>query len=90
MHFSKIKKCLKFFIGIFFLLLDILESEKLGVIMPMKKERVFEILNGSQIQDVFYQDKPVWIQDIQGDQAIVGFMNASDPRKIAISELYEK
>ena len=90
MHFSKIKKCLKFFIGIFFLLLDILEIEKMGVIMPMKKERVFEILNGSQIQDVFYQDKPVWIQDIQGDQAIVGFMNASDPRKIAISELYEK
>lgn len=56
----------------------------------MDKKRVHEILDNKEIRDIYYNDEPVWIQEIHGNQVKVGFMNSSDTRDLYIDDLYEK
>lgn len=55
----------------------------------MKIERAYEILNNNEICNVYYNNNPIWIQEINNGIAKVGFMYGNIEQKIEISKLYE-
>ena len=55
----------------------------------MNKERLSEILKQKQINEVYYNEKPVWIQDVKDDIARVGFLDGSKEKDVYIEDLYE-
>lgn len=55
----------------------------------MNKSRIYEILKQEQINEVFYNEKPVWIQELSGNIAKIGFMDTSDTKDVYIEDLYE-
>lgn len=56
----------------------------------MRKERAMEIFNSNKIFDVYFESEPVWIQEINNNFAIVGFMQNNIEKNITINDLYEK
>ncbi len=58
----------------------------------MDLQRVHSILNNKEKCDVFYGDRPVWIQGIDdiSDVAKVGFIDNFEERDVYIEDLYEK
>lgn len=58
----------------------------------MDLKRVRYILDNKEKRDVFYNDRPVWIQGIDGHNSIakVGFIDNFEERDIHIDDLYEK
>ena len=58
----------------------------------MDLQRVHTILNNKEKSDVFYDERPVWIQGIDDkrDIAKVGFVDNFEEMDVNISELYEK
>ena len=56
----------------------------------MDINRVNSILSNDEKFDVFYKDKPVWIQGISNDLAKIGFVDNFKEMDVNISELYEK
>ena len=55
----------------------------------MKLNRVKEILNNKEKVDIFYDDRPVWIQSIGNRTAKVGFIDNFEERDVFIEDLYE-
>jgi H-type small acid-soluble spore protein len=55
----------------------------------MNRERINEILNHRNLSEVFYNEKPVWIQDVHDDIATIGFLDGSREKKVYIEDLYE-
>ena len=55
----------------------------------MNEQRLTEILRSNKPMDVFYEEKPVWIQAIHGNTVTVGFMDSSTPKDVFIEDLYE-
>ena len=86
------------FTSIFFSFLDILvigidvlgapQLKSKGVVL-MNKQRLNEILDHRQLSEVFYEEKPVWIQEVHGNKATVGFVGSNDTKDLYIKELYE-
>lgn len=58
----------------------------------MDLKRVHYILDNKEKCDVFYDDRPVWIQGIDdsNDVAKVGFVDNFEERDVYIEDLYEK
>ncbi len=56
----------------------------------MNKERIYEIMKNKEIYDVFYNERPIWIQSIQDDIAKIGFMDSTEIKDVYIEDLYEK
>lgn len=56
----------------------------------MDINRINSILSNDEKFDVFYEDRPVWIQGISKDMAKVGFVDNFEEADVRISELYEK
>ena len=56
----------------------------------MDINRINSILNNDEKFDVFYKDRPVWIQGISKDMAKVGFVDNFEEADVRISELEEK
>ena len=58
----------------------------------MDMYRVQAILDNKEKCDVFYDDRPVWIQGIDdsSDVAKVGFVDNFEERDVYIEDLYEK
>ena len=56
----------------------------------MKLNRIESILNNKEKVDVFYDERPVWIQGVNNDIAKVGFVDNFEERNVPISDLYEK
>ena len=58
----------------------------------MDLERVNSILNNKKKVDIFYDDRPVWIQGINesNDSAKVGFVDNFEEKDVFIQDLYEK
>ena len=40
----------------------------------MKATKIYQILHDKQKVDIFYNERPVWIQEINNDVAKVGFI----------------
>ena len=55
----------------------------------MNIKRINEILKNKEKCDVFYEDKPVWIQEIKDNTARVGFIDGSGDKDVYIEDLYE-
>jgi len=56
----------------------------------MELNRVNSILNNKEKCDIFYGDRPVWIQSINSDIAKVGFIDNFDEKDVFIKDLYER
>ncbi len=58
----------------------------------MNIQRIHSILNNKQKCDVFYDERPVWIQGINNtnDIAKVGFIDNFEEKDVYIQDLYEK
>lgn len=55
----------------------------------MNLERVHAMLNTKEKADVFYNERPVWIQDIHDDIADIGFVDNFEEKSVYIDDLYE-
>ncbi len=57
----------------------------------MEVKRIYEILNNKEKVEVEYKSRPVWIQNLENsNEAIVGFVDNFEERKVNIKELIEK
>lgn len=58
----------------------------------MKIERINSILNNDNKVDVFYNERPVWIQgiDTSDETAKVGFVDNFQEKDVFIKDLYER
>ena len=56
----------------------------------MNLERVHAILNNKEKSDIFYDERPVWIQGVDNHIAKVGFVDNFEERDVFIEDLYEK
>lgn len=55
----------------------------------MNIKRAFEIINNKEICDVFYNNEPVWIQELDNNKATIGFMNFNEVENVNIEDLKE-
>lgn len=55
----------------------------------MKLNRVKEVLNNKDKVDIFYDDRPVWIQSTGSRVAKIGFIDNFEERDVFIEDLYE-
>ncbi len=55
----------------------------------MTNKRVCEILKNKDIKEIYYNDQPVWIQEVHGSKATVGFLGSNDTKDLYIKDLYE-
>ena len=55
----------------------------------MNKKRLNEILNNRNLSEVFYEEKPVWIQEVHDNIAKIGFLDGSNEKDVYIEDLYE-
>jgi len=56
----------------------------------MEYNRVFEILKNKEKTDVFYNDRPVWIQELNSSaNAKIGFIDNFEEKDVHIQDLYE-
>ena len=56
----------------------------------MDKARVLDLLQRREIRDVFYDERPVWIQELKDNIARVGFMDRDEEKDVFIEDLYER
>lgn len=55
----------------------------------MNIKRAFEIMNNKKIYDVYFENHPVWIQEIKNNRAKVGFMDVYMEKTVNIDYLDE-
>lgn len=56
----------------------------------MDIKRINEILKSKKISEIYYNEQPVWVQELHGNTARVGFINSSSTKDLYINDLYEK
>ena len=56
----------------------------------MKFDRVQSILDNEEKVDIFFNQRPVWIQGINNNIAKVGFIDNFEERDVFIEDLYER
>ena len=55
----------------------------------MNSKRIFEILKNKELHDVYYNERPVWIQDVKDNVAKIGFLDSNEEKNVYIEDLYE-
>ncbi len=55
----------------------------------MNSERILEILKNKELHDVYYNERPVWIQELESNVAKVGFIDNNEEKNVYIEDLYE-
>ena len=56
----------------------------------MNFKRVQEVLNNKEKVDIFYDERPVWIQGANNNRAKIGFIDNFEERDVFIEDLYER
>ena len=56
----------------------------------MDISRINSILTNKEKCDVFYDDRPVWIQCVDNNIAKVGFIDNFEEKDVYIQDLYER
>ena len=56
----------------------------------MDISRINSILSNKEKCDVFYDDRPVWIQGVNDNIAKVGFIDNFEEKDVFIQDLYER
>lgn len=55
----------------------------------MDINRINSILSNDDKIDVFYQDRPIWIQGVSNNIAKIGFVDNFEEKDVFIKDLYE-
>ncbi len=55
----------------------------------MNHKRAVEIVSNKKICDVYYQNHPVWIQELEPYIAKIGYMDVMKEQEVPIKDLYE-
>lgn len=55
----------------------------------MNLERLHNMLNTKEKIDVYYDERPVWVQEIHDDIAKVSFIDSLEEKNVYIEDLYE-
>ena len=55
----------------------------------MNFSRVKEVLRNKEKVDIFYNERPVWIQSASSRTAKIGFIDNFEERDVFIEDLYE-
>ena len=56
----------------------------------MKASKIHEILRNKQKVDIFYNERPVWIQEVNNDIAKIGFIDNFEEKNVHIEEKKKK
>jgi len=56
----------------------------------MNTKRVFEIMKNKEKRDIYYEERPVWIQEVKDNVAKVGFIDNNEEKNVYIEDLYEE
>lgn len=56
----------------------------------MNLQRIHQLVNQSEKTDVYYDERPVWIQEINDNIAKVGFVDNFEEKDVFIEDLYER
>ena len=56
----------------------------------MDISRINSILEKKEKCDIFYEDRPVWIQGVDNNIAKVGFIDNFEEKDVFIQDLYER
>ena len=56
----------------------------------MDIKRINSILNNDEKFDIFYEDRPVWIQGVNENIAKIGFVDNFEEKDVFINDLYER
>ena len=56
----------------------------------MKYNRVKEVLTNKEKVDIFFDERPVWIQGVNNNIAKVGFIDNFEEKDVFITDLYER
>ncbi|MBQ3414647.1 MAG: H-type small acid-soluble spore protein [Clostridia bacterium] len=58
----------------------------------MDLKRINNILNNKEKIDIYYEDRPVWIQEVNNDNNTVkiGFVDNFEEKDVFIDDLYER
>lgn len=55
----------------------------------MNKERIYDILKQRHLHEIYYDERPVWIQEVNDNVARVGFIDNNEEKDVYIEDLYE-
>ncbi len=55
----------------------------------MNLERLHKVLDNKEKIDVYYNERPVWIQEVHDNIARVGFIDNFEEKDVYIEDLYE-
>ena len=55
----------------------------------MTNTRISEIMRNKQLNEIYYNEQPVWVQEVHGDKATVGFVDSNSSQDVFIKDLYE-
>lgn len=55
----------------------------------MNLERLYTVLNNKEKVDVYYNERPVWIQEVNDNIAKVSFIDNFEEKDVYIEDLYE-
>ncbi len=55
----------------------------------MNRNRIYEIMENKEIRDIYYENRPVWVQEVNNDVAKIGFMDDQVEKDVFVEELYE-
>ena len=56
----------------------------------MNRNRIYEIMKNKEIRDIYYHNRPVWVQEINNDVAKIGFMDGNSEIDVPIADLSEE
>ena len=56
----------------------------------MDFNRVQAILSNKEKIDIYYEDRPIWIQELAEDKAKIGFVDNFEEKDVFIKDLYER
>ncbi len=58
----------------------------------MNLERIYTVLNNDEKFDIFYDNRPVWVQGLNenAEMAKVGFVDNFEEKDVFIKDLYER
>ncbi len=55
----------------------------------MNLERLHTMLNNKEKVDVYYDERPVWVQEVKDNIATVSFIDNFEEKDVYIEDLYE-
>lgn len=56
----------------------------------MELDRMYKIFENDKKVEIYYNNQPVWIQNINDNIAKVGFLDGSPEKDVYIKDLYER